>query len=168
VEGSEGVKRPPTPFRVDEALALADDVLSRPPARSHIERPVKRGELVARFALPLELCKPMNRVATKGAQNAGWRLGKMKSDALLLMLSQHGRRREPLPGRPQVLCLRISSSRPDPFSNWQKNAVDRLRADSRGLGFIRDDRGDFIDERAWWEPGPRSGGCVVIEVRSEA
>jgi len=36
-------------------------VLSEPSALPRIVRPVPRGDLVARFALPLELCRPQNR-----------------------------------------------------------------------------------------------------------
>ncbi len=44
-----------------EMLAFADRTLSAPPARSHIVRPVSHGEVVARFVLPLDLCKAQNR-----------------------------------------------------------------------------------------------------------
>lgn len=156
-----------TTFRVRDAFALAEDVLSRPPALPHIERPVPRGKLVARFGLPLELCKPMNRIARTGTQQAGWALAKMKRETWQRMAMQHGRRSTPLPGRPQVLCLRLSSSEPDKYADWQKNPVDRLRATEKlGLGFIVDDRPTCIDLQAWWEPAPRGRGCVVIEVRA--
>jgi hypothetical protein len=158
-----GRRTPPTPFRVDEALALADDVLSRPPARPHIERPVRRGELVARFALPLELCLTTN--FTRHGQ--AWRLAKLKNDTLLLMLSQCGRAREPLAGRPQVLCLRLSSAEPDKYSDWAKVAVDRLTNKNSGLGFLRDDKPSAAEIHQYWEPCPPKKGCVVIEVRSE-
>lgn len=151
-------------FRADEAYALAERVLASPPARPHIVRPVPRGRLVARFALPLELCKPMNNVARSGSQP--WALGKMKSDALIVMLGQHGRLSAPLAGVPQVLCLRLSSSEPDKYANWAKNPVDRLLVKNRGLGYLRDDRPTDAEVHEWWEPGPRGKGCVVIEVRA--
>ena len=50
-----------TTFSVTGALALADDTLSRPPAKPWIERIPGRGALVARFVLPLQLCLPQNR-----------------------------------------------------------------------------------------------------------
>lgn len=149
-------------FRVDEAFALADDVLSRPPARTHIERPARRGSLVARFALPLSLCLTTN--FTRHGQ--AWRLGKLKEQTLLLMLSQWGRAREPLPGRPQVLCLRLSSAEPDKYSDWAKVAVDRLTTKHRGLGFLRDDKPAAAEIHQWWEACPPKKGCVVIEVRA--
>jgi hypothetical protein len=155
-------RKPHTPFRVDEALALADDVLSRPPAREHIERPERRGELVARFALPLELCLTTN--FTRHGQS--WRLGQIKNSTLLCMLVQHGRRREPLPGRPQVVCLRLSSSEPDKYSDWAKVAVDRLTNKNSGLGFLRDDKPSAAEIHQYWEPCPPKKGCVVIEVRA--
>lgn len=161
------MKKAPAVFRESEAFSLVDAVLAAPPARAHIVRPEPRGVLVARFALPLDLCKPMNRIARRGTQNAGWALGEMKETTFLRMYGQHARRDQPLPGRPQVLCLRLSSSEPDKYSDWQKNPVDRLRATPKlGLGFIVDDRPSCVDLHAWWEPGPRGNGCVVIEVRS--
>lgn len=156
-----------TTFRVNEALALADDVLSRPPALAHIERPVPLPNLVARFALPLELCKPMNRIARAGTQQAGWALKKMKHDTFLRMMAQCGRRGSPLPGRPQVLALRLSSSEPDKYADWQKNPVDRLRANPKmGLAYIVDDSPRCIDLQAWWEPAKAGHGAVIIEVRT--
>lgn len=116
----------------------------------------------------------MNRIARRGTQAAGWSLGKMKTDTMLLMAMQHAPRKVPLPGRPQVLCLRLSSVEPDKYADWQKNAVDRLRVplpkDTRrlGLSFITDDRPACVDLHAWWEPARRGQGCVVIEVRTGA
>jgi len=153
-------------FDVAAALAQADAVLSRPPAKAHIIRPELRGVRVARFALPLELCKPMNQVARRGTQQAGWALGKMKNDALLCMLGQRGRATAPLPGRPQVICLRLSSVEPDKYSDWAKNPIDRLLVKHRGLGFLRDDRPEDAEIHQYWEPAPVRKGCVVIEVRS--
>ncbi len=158
-------RTPPTPFRVDEALALADDVLSRPPARSHIERPVRRGALVARFALELKLCPPLNALA----EMPGWRRKKLKDACLIRMLGQHGRRREPLPGRPAVYAVRLSSRATDDESGWCKIPVDRLQVGEQGhreLGFLRDDSPDAVELHAWWEPCPPKKGCVVIEVRA--
>jgi len=147
-------------------MARAADVFAHPPAKAHIVRPTPRGELVARFWLPLELCAPMNRIARRGTQAAGWALGKMKTDAFRLMAAQHARRKAPLPGRPQVLCLRLSSVEPDKYADWQKNPVDRLRDDDKGLRFIVDDRPSCIDLHAWWEPAKRGDGCVLIDVRT--
>lgn len=156
-----------TTFSTRAAFALADATLALPPALPHIERPAPCGALVARWALPLELCKPMNQIARRGTQQAGWALQKMKRECWLRMMAQHGRRALPLPGRPQVLCLRLSSSEPDKYADWQKNPVDRLRAcENAGLGFIVDDRPTCVDLQAWWEPAPRGKGCVIIEVRA--
>lgn len=152
-----------TTFRVDEALLLAERVLTLPPARPHIVRPVPRGRVVVRFALPLSLCQPQNR--TRHGQP--WALGKLKADVLLRMLSQHGRRSEPLPGRPQVLCLRLSSGACDKYADFGKHAIDRLTGKHGGLGFLRDDREADAEIHQWCEPAKRNQGCVVIEVRSE-
>ena len=149
-------------FSVADAFALADAVRSAPPARSHIVRPVPRGQLVARFALPLELCKPQNR--TRHGQ--AWALGKLKSSVLLCMLSQHRRQSAPLAGRPQVICLRLSSVEPDRFADWAKHAVDRLCVANSGLGFLRDDRPSDADIHQYWEPAKSGHGAVIIEVRT--
>lgn len=151
-----------TRFRVDQALARVDDCLSRPPAREHVVRPEPRGERVARFALPIALCKPQNSTR----HGAAWALGKLKKDVLLAMLMQTGRRSAPLPGRPQVLCLRLSSVEPDKYADWAKHAIDRLTVREGGLGFLRDDRPQDAEIHQWWEPAPAGQGCVVIEVRA--
>jgi hypothetical protein len=149
-------------FRVDEALARAAEVLSRPPAKAHIVRPVPRGNVVARFALPLALCQPQNR--TRHGQ--AWALGKLKQDVLLCMLSQHGRRSQPLPGRPQVLCLRLSSVATDKYADFAKHAIDRLCVAHSGLGFLINDRDIDAEIHQWCEPAKPGQGCVVIEVRA--
>lgn len=149
-------------FRAHEALSLADRVLALPPAREHIVRPVPRGQRVVRFALPLALCRPQNR--TRHGQ--GWALGKLKSDVLLCMLSQHGRRATPLPGRPQVLCLRLSSGATDKYADWAKHAIDRLCIAHSGLGFLANDREVDAEIHQWSEPAKPGQGCCVIEVRA--
>jgi len=149
-------------FRLDEAFDLVERTLLHPPARPHIVRPALRGERVARFYLPLDLCKPQNRTR----HGKAWQLGKMKSDLLFAMLSQHGRRSAPLPGRPQVICLRLSSNEPDAYCDWAKAAVDRLTVNNSGLGFLRDDRPSDAEIIQYWEPAPPKKGCVMIEVRA--
>ena len=163
------------PFNSQALLALADEALAAPPARPHIIRPVPLGVRIARFALPLELCKPMNRIARRGTQAAGWALGAMKEQAFHIMRRQQSPRSAPLPGRPQVLCIRFSSSEPDKYADWQKNPVDRLRVNAPtakkrlGLGFIVDDKPSCIDLQAWWELArPKQGfvGCPADEACS--
>lgn len=153
-------------FDWPERIATAQRILSEPPALPHIERPVARGEIVKCFALPLELCKPFNRLSRAGTASAGWALGKLKKDALALMLAQNrGIERAPLSGRPQVLCVRFSSVEPDHESGWCKNPVDRLRVGANGLGIIVDDKPKCIELRTWWEPAKRGDGFCYLEVR---
>jgi hypothetical protein len=76
----------------------------------------------------------------------------------------------PLKGRPQVLCLRLSTCEPDAYSNWSKVPVDLLTLPSirkpLGMSVITDDRPALCEVVEWWEPGPKSGGGCVFEVRS--
>lgn len=151
-----------------EALVRAELVLSQPPAIARIQRPVRRGERVARFVLPLELCPTTNRTRhTHPGQHA-------KTKAQILTLMRNQARvivAQALPGRPQVLCLRLSSTEPDAYSDWAKMAIDALcvamgrRKD--GLGYLRDDRPSDAEVVQYWEPAKRGAGFVYIEVRSE-
>lgn len=147
---------------------VALDALSRPPPFEHIERHKRRGELVRAFVLPLELCRPFNRVSRTGSASTRWALGKLKSECYEFMRLQNGGRGFPLPlaGRPQVICIRFSSSEPDMESGWCKNPVDRLRVGKNGLGIIVDDRPRCIELRTWWEPAKPKAGFVYLEVRS--
>lgn len=154
-------------FNWREALMRAESVLSEPPAIARIVRPVPRGQRVARFVLPLELCKSFNQLGRAGTASQGWALGKLKKDAFALMLAQHRRiERTPLSGRPQVVCVRFSSVEPDHDNGWSKNPVDRLRVGHNGLGIIVDDKPKHIELCTRWEPGKRGEGFVYIEVRS--
>lgn len=151
-----------------EALVRAQGVLSEPPAIARIQRPVPRGERVARFVLPLELCPSTN--ITRHSQ--GWKQAKLKKTILGLLQVQARSfgTRETLPGRPQVLCLRLSSVEPDPYADWAKMAVDKLCApDGKSrerMGYLRDDRPKDIELVQWWEPAKRGEGLVYIEIRS--
>ena len=155
----------PAAFSVRASLAFAKAALAQPPALPHIERPDPIGELVAEFVLPLELCKPFNRIGRAGTASAGWALGKLKQSAYLCMWQQAGgRRANPLPGRPHILCCRFSSVEPDHDSGWTKNPVDRLRVGKNGLGFIVDDKPRSVKLSAWWEPAPPRQGFVLVGV----
>lgn len=158
-----------TLFNWRETLPRVDALLEQEPALPHITRPVLWGERVARFVLPLDLCKPLNQLSRAGTASAGWALGKLKKDAFALMLTQNQGRiaRAPLPGRPQVMCVRFSSVEPDHESGWCKNPVDRLRVGKNGLGLIVDDKPRNIELLTRWEPAPPRQGCVLIEVWSE-
>jgi hypothetical protein len=156
------------PFDWRAALKEADRILSEPKAKPWINRPERDCLALFRFVLPLELCKPFNRVGRAGSASAGWALGKMKEDAANLMLAQLEWKKpnRPLLGRPRVLCCRFSSAPVDRDSGWTKNPVDRLRANvTNGLGIIRDDSEEAIDLQAWWEPTAPKCGFVLVEVR---
>lgn len=156
------------PFSVAESLRRARQVLAEPPAESWISRPEPHGELVQEFALPLELCPTTN--ATRGAP--GWRLGKLKEALYRIMWAQAGGgySRGPLPGRPQVLCVRFTNRIVDACSDWAKFPVDMLcvrtlRARKR-LGFLEDDSPRHIELYQWSEPVPRGEGFAYLQVRT--
>lgn len=147
-----------------EMLAEAERLLALPPKHPWIDRPAPRGDLVARFVLPLELCQPQNRTR----HGKPWALGKLKQDVYLCLLTQRGPRESALDGRPQLRCCRFSSSQCDACSDWAKHAIDALcrpRGRRRhGLGFLRDDRPKDVDVRQWWEPAPAGKGFCLLEV----
>lgn len=157
------------PFSVAASMRYAQEVLSRPPALPYLRRPERRGELVACFAVPLELCPTGN--ATRHAK--GYKLGGTK-DVLWSYLHTQNRfqtRRVPLEGRPQVLCLRLSSVESDPYCDWAKFPVDMLcvkkgKALRHRLGFLAGDRLKETDLHQWWEPSPQAHECAYIEVRT--
>lgn len=151
-----------------EMLAFVDRTLSAPPARDHIVRPVSRGEVVARFVLPLELCKPQNR---RDGAKPGWVHAKSKGALYAAMRSQCARRATPLPGRPQVIAIRFSSVEPDRYADWAKAAIDilcvgRWHGQGNRLGLLRDDRPKDADVHQHWEPARQGEGFVYIEVRA--
>jgi hypothetical protein len=116
-----------------------------------------------------------------------WARARFKKAALAVMVAQSGGRwaPSPLPGRPTVRALRLSSVEPDRDSGWPKVPVDRLCIGKRkrprnvrpdvwralvaqmppvGLGWLRDDRPSALDLRAWWEPAPPGEGLVYLEL----
>lgn len=144
-------------FSIAEASEMAFRILTEKPF-GHTARVEPVGELIERFVLPLSLVQPQNRTHGKT-----WLLGQLKSQCLAFMQSQLvTRRTSPLSGRPQVLCIRFSTTEPDKYSNGFKVAVDRLK----DLRLIVDDAPKFIDVNEWWEKAPRGKGCGVIEVWS--
>ena len=156
---------PPPVWTVTAALSLADDILSKPPARPWIARVPPRGECVARFVLPLDVCQPQNR--TRHA--IAWKHAKRKAALRKLMAIQHyaqgnGHRREPLPGRPLIRCVRFSSVEPDKYADWAKSAIDALTVKHGGIGYLRDDRPRDVEVCQWWEPGPSGNGTALVEV----
>lgn len=162
-------------FDVRSALNRATQILMDPPARSHIVRVRPEGELVVRFALPLELCEPQNL----RRKAPSWVLGE-KRESILRMLAiqlRHQLPAVPLPGRPVVQCIRFSARAPDAFADSFKLAVDCL-SPSRfrrykgiprkipGIGLIVDDRPEVCDVRQRWEYAPAKTGFCVIEIWS--
>src|ERR1700678_4024779 len=171
------------PFDNAAAAQRARATLTAPPTQTHILRPEPAGELVGTWALPLELCPTLNALA----EMPSWARQQVKKNALALMLAQSGGRCAPgpLPGRPMVRALRLSSVEPDRDSGWPKVPVDRLCIGKRkkpthlrpevwralasrvppvGLGWLRDDRPSALDLRAWWEPAPPGQGLVYLEL----
>lgn len=168
------------PREIDRAacLAFAEGALSLPPAREHIERaaPAPGAQLLARFVLPLELCKSGN---PRGYEQP-WQHERVKKALHLRMLVQLGGRpwAAPAPGRPFVRCIRFSSVEPDAFADSFKAPVDILTGpDARGarraskraprrLNVIADDNARAIRLSQHWEPAPQKHGFGLIEVWS--
>jgi hypothetical protein len=164
------------PFSVADALARAAQILAAPPAKPHIVRQAAEGDLVARFALPLELCVPQNRKANVAA----WRKAARTRDSILRSYALQLRGKlpnEPLGGRPIVECVRFSSVEGDAFQDSFKTPVDclcpsRLRIYQgrqkriAGLGLIVDDRPACVDLRQRWEYAPRGEGFCIVSVYS--
>lgn len=146
---------------IRDALAVATTIQGASPARTHIERAVRKGDLVQLFVVPLELSPTLNSFA----EMETWRRKKLKEQATLLMRSQIGAQRSaPLTGRPLVCAIRFSSRECDRDSGWCKVPIDRLTPKNGGLGFIEDDKPSKLDLRAWWEPVPAGKGFCLIEV----
>ncbi len=146
-------------FRV--ALQRADDILALPPKLDWIDRPEPVGELVCRFAVPLELAPAVNVYAEKRR----WQHAQVKRACLGVMLVQLRDQPDfvrPLSGRPMVRAIRFSSNEGDGDSAWSKVPVDRLVE----LGILQDDRRSKCDLRCHWEPTAPGKGFVLLEVFS--
>ena len=150
-------KADPRAFSVREASERSFEIMRRP-SLGHTPRVEPIGNLVERFLLPLSLIQPQNRTHGKT-----WMLGRMKSECLAVMRSQLVTRpTSPLSGRPQVLCVRFSTTEPDRYNDGFKVAVDRLK----DFGIIVDDSPRCIDLHHWWERAGRGQGFGLIEVWS--
>lgn len=162
---------PPWPrtgmLRPRDVVAWAQARLAAPPLAEGVDRVLPQGELVACFALGLDLCQSTNRTS-RLASAQPWAAAARKKALWTQLLLQRPTRRPVLAGRPQVLAVRFSATRPDRYANWAKTAVDYLclpRPPRRhGLGLLVDDRPDHIDEHQWWEPCSPKAGCVYLEV----
>jgi hypothetical protein len=145
-------------------LERADAILAVPPEITRIERPTWCGDRVARFVLPLDLCKPQNRKR----DTPSWAAKKHLDAVTQAMAIQVRPWSRCLPGRPQVRCTRFSSSEPDSFADWAKVPVDVLCApiarNKNRLNIIRDDSPRFADIKQWWEPAKPGDGFVYIAV----
>ncbi len=142
------------------------------------EFPQLWGEEEACFVLPLSLCKPMNQLARSGMAGSRWAMGAHKGKVRDAMRLQHSPRREPLSGRPQIICVRFSIIEPDKFADWAKVPIDKLLPTRQqvtkkgisiihGLNYIVDDAPRYADvHQLWWPVSKRADQCVVIKVLS--
>jgi len=158
-------------FNAAETMALAADVLSRPPVGT-LPRIEPRGVLVHRFSMPLELCSPENR----HSHGRAWSHAARKDELFQLMFSQHPRiRSAPLPGRPFIRQIRFSSREADLPSDGFKTPIDFLCVPKpakkpggrckRGFGFLVDDAPRFVERApAWWERVPPKCGFALLEI----
>lgn len=152
-------------------LQFAHNTLANPPTRPYIERVSMAGKLVAEFILPLELCEPQNRKT----RAAAWVHASKAKRTFEVMAAQLPKPKQPLPGRPQVRCIRFSSVQPDKFNDGCKVAVDRLcchvprivkgkPSHNLKLGLIVDDNPKHADVSQTWEYAPPGKGFVYLAV----
>ncbi len=168
-------RKAPAPFSVPDCLRRADETLAGPCA-GHMPRVAGRGVRLHRFILPLELAQTTN---ARFHQKA-WALATQKQRVFDFMFRQHPFiRPAPLPGRPQILCVRFSVKEPDALNDAAKMAIDCLtmprppkRAGGRkklGLGLIQDDAPRYVEiAPAWWERAGQRCGFQLLEVWSNA
>ncbi len=122
--------------------------------------PRKPRRPIAVFQLPLEEAPLLNRF-----MNMHWRKRHaLKKQIALRLLSQVGRRKVPLTGRPQLLVTRYSTQRPDQDSAGTKLWLDELVK----LGWLRDDSPDCVEVLTHWERAKRGEGRVVVHVYESA
>lgn len=166
------MRRPPRIFRYEQALQFAAWSLARAPKRPKIERPEPLGELVVRFALPLELCPTTN--TTRG--RSGWAQDQNKKAVWGMLQLQYAKQTgwsrspRPLEGWPQVRCVRFSPTECDPHCDFAKIPIDLLCVPKGrqvlGLHLIDGDRWSETRSHQWWEPASRADACVYLEVRT--
>lgn len=127
----------------------------------HIREAMNGTAPVARCVLPLHLAPMVNDLQRTNR----WRLEAIREQTFLKMLSQIGRRKRPLEGRPRVVLTRHSSKKPDRDSAYgAKLPLDCLKANQRGLGWIADDSDAHIELELRWEKAAPTRGQVVVEV----
>lgn len=156
-----------TTLSIDTLRLRAESALSRPPPIERIERPIPEGYRVASFIIPISLLPTSNQTG-RIAGSMPWARTKLKNNLFQVMWAQCRRFDQPLKGRPQVHCVRFSSSEPDAYSDWAKLAIDILCARTekrpKRLNIIVDDRPACVEVRQWWEPAPRGEGFAMISV----
>jgi len=156
-----------------QRLAFAESVLARPPRESWVKRPVLRGDRVAVFHLPLDLCPTRN-----AGRREHWSARKRLRDRVLAHLRMQGcaalrsqrdgqaRAVLPLAGRSQLVAIRFSSVPVDADAGFAKTAIDCLTPNAGGIGLIEDDSPRHVERCEWWEYAPRGKGFVLLEVRT--
>jgi len=147
-------------------------------SRPFFEWPGLWGEEEACFVLPLRLCKPTNQLMAPGMAGVGWKLAKHKKAVWVAMRMQASPRREPLPGRPMVVCVRFSIREPDKYADWAKTPIDKLLPTRQrrtqkglsivhGLNYLFDDSPSSADiHQLTWLVSKRADECVVIRIYS--
>lgn len=155
------LKTQPAPMSIKQCLAYADQTLSGPPKKSHIERAEPRGVLLGRFVVqPLSLLPAVNVFKDMKP----WMRTRVRDKAKAFMLPQLAavRSMKTLPGRPMVRAIRFSSSEPDHDNAWTKVAIDRLVE----FRIVQDDRPSMLNLKSWWEEAPRGQGFCYFEIWS--
>lgn len=115
---------------------------------------------VACFQLELEYAPLLNTF-----MRWHWRKRlRMSRDLTILIMSQIGKAKEPLRGRPRILATRYSTKRPDQDSAGTKLWLDVLVK----LGWLKDDSPDHVEVLNHWEKAKRGEGRVVVHIFSGA
>jgi hypothetical protein len=154
-------KLPPS-FSYLECLSRARATLAAPPKWEWTRRVEPQGDLVAQFALPLELC-PTSNQRMRGGIGQRRAEAALKRSCLKMMQGQCLLQMNPvrmLRGRPQVIATRFSAKESDANSDWSKVPCDRLI----DLGLIEDDGPRWIDLVTTCEYAPPQRGFVWIRV----
>lgn len=155
------LKTQPAPMSIAQCLVYADQTLSGPPKKAHIERAEPRGVLLCRFVVrPLSLLPAVNVFKDMKP----WMRTKVRDRARAVILPQIAPLRCGfcLAGRPMVRAIRFSSCEPDHDNAWTKVAIDRLK----DLNIILDDRPSLLNLKAWWEYAPPRRGFALFEIYS--
>lgn len=185
VKGKRGGKKyvPPPISQCRRWVELAQERLRGPCTTPHTSRTEPRGAIVVCFGLPLELCKPQDsrRATTRGAKFAE---AATRRNLLQLMADQalfQGTfpRDKPLEGRPQLRCVRFTSSPTDPYADWAKQAVDILCMPvvrkskktgqvkvAQGMKYLKGDKLADVEQSQWCEIAKPGEGFCYIELRS--